>query len=398
MDGDRVASRRRVLRAGGALLAATGLAGCAGDSGGDVAVVTETDRPTADGDGVGETAGTSRGTGTGSDDNGGAAPGDDTPVPPEEDPGEVYVPDHFHPIRVVDTATAGDYALALAYSIPDFYYRVDGRNTEVVTVGGEDTIQVLVYAWAADGSVPVPGVDVEVAFRLDGETVATESLVPMLNQRTGLHHARNVALSTYGEYEARVGLSAPTERAAGGFDGAFGSAAEATLALPFERGQVEEITTTYLDQSGDRGAVAAMGREDLVVGVHPGRDALPGSVAARTRSGAAALTVSTLPAAANPLGEDRPYLALSMTTPFNRYPLPRAAVSARLERDGSTAFEGPLRPTVAPDLGYHYGAGVDAAGTGDRLTLSVGSPPQIARFVGYERAFLTMPDRTVTLG
>jgi hypothetical protein len=46
---------------------------------------------------------------------------------------------------------------------------------------------------------------------------------------------------------------------------------------------------------------------------------------------------------------------------------------------------------VDPDLGYHYGAPVSEAKSGDRLTVTVDAPPQLARHEGYETAFLKMP-------
>jgi hypothetical protein len=62
-------------------------------------------------------------------------------------------------------------------------------------------------------------------------------------------------------------------------------------------------------------------------------------------------------------------------------------LSARLDRDGTTAFEGELARTLDPDLSYHYGAVVDAVEDGDELTLTTTIPPQTARHEGYETAF-----------
>jgi hypothetical protein len=59
-------------------------------------------------------------------------------------------------------------------------------------------------------------------------------------------------------------------------------------------------------------------------------------------------------------------------------------------------YDDTLTRTLDPDLGFHYGAPV-ALESGDEVTLSVSTPPQVARHEGYERAFLEMPDVTLTV-
>jgi hypothetical protein len=73
------------------------------------------------------------------------------------------------------------------------------------------------------------------------------------------------------------------------------------------------------------------------------------------------------------------------------------ALDVTLTRGGETVFEGPLRRTLDPDLGYHYGAVVDGVESGDELTVSTVTVPQVARHEGYETAFREMDDVTVTL-
>jgi len=96
-------------------------------------------------------------------------------------------------------------------------------------------------------------------------------------------------------------------------------------------------------------------------------------------------------------GEDQQYLAVSPRTPYNRFPLPLMSLSATLSRDGEAVFDDYLYEWLDPDLGVHYGAVVDGVETGDELTISVDTPPQVSRHEGYETAFLNMPDATLTL-
>ena len=90
-------------------------------------------------------------------------------------------------------------------------------------------------------------------------------------------------------------------------------------------------------------------------------------------------------------------IAVSARTPYNGLVLPAMALLGTLTRDDETTFEGALERTLDPALGYHYGAVIGSVESGDGLTLSVGTPPQVARHKGYETAFLDMPDAELTL-
>lgn len=87
---------------------------------------------------------------------------------------------------------------------------------------------------------------------------------------------------------------------------------------------------------------------------------------------------------------------LSPRTPYNRYPVPFISLSVSIERDGETVYDGVLRDTLDPDLRYHYGAAVDSLEDGDEITITVGTPPQVARHEGYETAFVEMDPVVVT--
>jgi len=129
----------------------------------------------------------------------------------------------------------------------------------------------------------------------------------------------------------------------------------------------------------------------LPLSVAPSGDELPGRVLGEAESGDAVL----LATAADSDGGT--YLAVSLRTPYNGYVLPMMALSATLERDGSTVFEGPLQKAIDPDRAYHYGAVVDGVEAGDELTVTVDAPPQVSRHEGYETAFLDMPEVTYSV-
>jgi hypothetical protein len=72
------------------------------------------------------------------------------------------------------------------------------------------------------------------------------------------------------------------------------------------------------------------------------------------------------------------------------------SLSATVTRDGTATFDDVLAPTFDPDLGYHYGAVADVQ-SGDDLALSVDLPPQVARHEGYETAFFSFDEMSLSV-
>jgi hypothetical protein len=74
------------------------------------------------------------------------------------------------------------------------------------------------------------------------------------------------------------------------------------------------------------------------------------------------------------------------------------ALSGTLQRGEKSVFDGELKRTLDPNLNYHYGATIESVRSGDKLTISIDTPPQVARHEGYETAFLNnMGDITLTV-
>lgn len=366
----RALSRRAVIRTGCGLAAGTGLAGCAEDRGaGDVGVIT----PTASGGG----------------DEGTAAPEGASPA--------VYIPSHVHERTVVGTTASGDYAFGLAYSVPDAYWTVDGGTVSEVTPAGEDNLQLMASVWASEMAHVLPDLELRATVEKDGEVVAEEPLVPLLNQRWGFRYVANLGLDRYGDFTIRLAAPPMTVRRTGAFRGAFDDPARARIDLTFARSEARNLRTLYPRSSGEAGAVRAASVGEIPNGRQPDPADLPGAVVARGTTGGAAIAVSAVPPDASPLSDGDAYLAVSATTPYNRFVLPGVQIRATLARGGEPVYEGALEPTVDPERGYHYGASVGRIDAGDALRLSFRASPTVARYEGYERAFVTMPDLDLTL-
>ena len=357
--------------------AALGLAGCLGDGGGDA-----TDTVT---------------TATGS-----APPTDEPTSPPSptpDGPSGVYVQSFRETMVMPGTATAGDYRFALLVAVPHRFWTVTLDERSVTEIEEGDDVHLMATVWDPETWTVLPDSNLSVEVTRDGELVTQEVIYRMLSQRMGFHYGANFPLDGDGTYTARLSVGGVSARRTGAFEERFEDNATATVEFDWDKRVREQLKTEQLDQAGQRGALAPMEMGDAPQPRAPKPPDLPGTVLGSGRSDDAKLVATHLPAgAAARFTDGAPYLAVSARTPFNRLVLPAMALSASVVRAGETVFEGALEPTLDPELGHHYGAALpEPVESGDELTLSVGTPPQLARHEGYERAFLRMEPATISV-
>jgi hypothetical protein len=116
---------------------------------------------------------------------------------------------------------------------------------------------------------------------------------------------------------------------------------------------------------------------------------LPGVVGEAT-SGDARFVVGVRDAPPAGVDGGERYLYASVRTPYNEMVTPAMAMTA-----STGDFAGELVRTLDPELGYHYGAAVDAIG--DAIEIEPTLPPQTARHEGYETAFMSFDPMEVTV-
>ncbi|WP_123539327.1 DUF7350 domain-containing protein [Halosimplex salinum] len=358
--------------------AAVGLAGCLGDS--DGSTPTETARSTT----VEPTA----------------SPPERTATP--DGPSGVYVQSFRETMVMPGTATAGDYRFALLVAVPHRFWTVtlDERSVTPIEDGEDgDDVHLMAVVWDPETGTVLPDSDLSVEITRDGDLVSQEVIYPMLSQRMGFHYGANFGLDGDGTYAARLSVGGLGGRTTGEFDGRFEDPATADVEFEWSKQVREQLKTESIDEAGERGALRPMEMGELPQARAPTPEDLPGTVLGTGRSDDAKLVTTQVPAAdAERLTDDDPYLAVSARTPYNRLVLPAMSLSATVSRDGETVFEGSLRSTLDPALGHHYGTALpEPVESGDEITLSVGTPPQLARHEGYERAFLQMDPATITV-
>jgi len=355
------------------------LAGCLGDSGSDPA--------TADADADGESLPTDDGTPP-------AATLSPTRTATPVDPGRgIYIQSFREQMSVQGTATSGDYEFALMFAVPHNFWTVTGDEVSETTIEDADSIHLMAAVWDPDTGTVLPETGLSVEIARDGDLVSQEVIYPMLSQPMGFHYGGNFPLPGDGTFTVTVSVGGTNIRRTGAFDGRFGDPAAVEIPLEFTKRTREEVQSRQLDRGGDPGALRPMDTP-VPQAVLPPKDDLPGTVRASGRSDDAVFVATTLDD--GPVDGDA-YLAVSARTRYNRFAVPAMALDATLTRDGESVYEGPLRRTLDPELNYHYGAAVDGVRSGDELTLSITTIPQVARHEGYEAAFRQMPDMTLTL-
>jgi len=310
----------------------------------------------------------------------------------EERPNAVYYPSHIEGMEMIGMKDAGDRMVGLMYSYAHRFWTMnpDG-TTERVSPSGD--VHLMVGIWDGDSGTVLPirsGLSVTV--EQDGEEVDSRTPWTMLSQNMGFHYGDNVSLNGDGTYTVTVETGGLSIDRRGAFADRFGDPATAEFEWEYSASTRDGIMFRRLDNAGEAGAVDPMSDMMMPLSVAPAEDEMPGRVLATGETGDATVVAT----AAESDGGD--YLAVSPRTPYNRFLLPQMAFSATVTRGGQSVFDGPLTPALDPDRGYHYGAEVDGVvESGDDLTITVDSIPQISRHEGYETAFLTMSDLELTV-
>jgi len=309
----------------------------------------------------------------------------------ENRPDATYYPTHAEGMEMIGHKQAGDYMVGLSYSYPHRFWTVKGTNAEQVTIQDADSIHLMASVWDPETTTVLPiesGVNIEIA--ADGETVADKQPWPMISQNMGSHYGDNYRLDGEGVYEMTVRVDGMRERRLGGFADRFGDAGTMTTNFEFSRDARDALSyTEYSDKQGSRDALDLMNMEMMPTSQVPTPESLPGQLLG-TAKGSDEVYAATWLSGADFLESGQSYLAVSVRTPYNRVPLPMMSLDGTVEIDSETVYDDALSAAAHPDIGYHYGAVVEA--TGDpTVTVETIGPSQVSRHEGYETAFLGTP-------
>ena len=290
------------------------------------------------------------------------------------------------------------YAVALTYSYPHRFWTITGQEKNKVTIQNDDSIHLMVSVWDGRTGTYVMDTNPTVKVSQSNDTVTTLTPWTMLSQNMGFHAGDNVALPGNGTYSVTVQVPPTSARRTGAFDGQFSNQQSFEFEFEYSEEKLNEITFNRSEQkAGNRGAADPMKMDTMPLAYAPKRTNLPGQVLGKATSGDAVFFIAALSNAPRFGDDDKTYLAVSSRTPYNRYTLPAMSLSTQIVRDGKTVFDGVLQATLDPVLNYHYGTGVKDIKSGDKITLTIDAPPQVARHEGYETAFFNMSAETITV-
>ncbi|PCR91052.1 iron transporter [Natrinema ejinorense] len=319
----------------------------------------------------------------------------------ENRPDAVYLPASREEMGMYGMATDGDYAVALSYTFPHRFWIVSGGK-ELVEVNADDSLHLMVTLWDRETHTVLP-VDMRLEIRQEGSPIdgGVFSPWPMISQRMGFHYGDNVRLPGEGEYTVHVRADPLTGTArTGAFEGRLKAPASLEVDFEYARSDINGLSFETIDEDrrGSRDALSLMahgeegsdGESDgqgagPPTGQGPSVDELPGELLGTERSGDAKLPAVVTDA--DRFTDDGSYLAVFPRTPYNDVILPFTSLSAAIEREGERRDDGSLTATLDDEFGYHYGLAVDDVREGDRVTITVDSPPQVSRHDGYETAF-----------
>ncbi|MUV86790.1 hypothetical protein GJ631_09495 [Natronomonas sp. CBA1123] len=315
------------------------------------------------------------------------------PEPLSDRPDAVYRPTHASGARTVKTATVGDYGVGLLYSYPSRFWDLNGRTTYRRSVETDDSVHLMAVVWDAETKTVLPEAGVTAEIRRDGDIVTEGVVYSMISQRMGFHYGDNVALPGEDTYTVEITVGGMPLRKTGAFEGRFDEGETVDFEFDYRPEDRETLPFKTYDDAGRHGALSPSPTDEVPASTVPPASALPGETLGTVQTSDAVLTVLRLTGEAAARFDTDRYLTVLAHTPYNRIPLPMMGLRMRQRRGGSRFDERILTRTMDPELGYHYGAAVDAVG--EEIAFETMTPPQLARHEGYETAFVRMPTKTL---
>ncbi|WP_121742675.1 iron transporter [Natronorubrum halophilum] len=315
-------------------------------------------------------------------------------------PDEVYVPPHADGMVTYGTATADGREIALLASRPHSFWPVAGDERSRADIRSRHALHLMVDVRDTETGAIIPS-PVTAAIRRrdgaaeDGGLVDRRSLWPMLSQRMGPHYGDNVPLEGDGTYSATIRIGATSADAVGALADGLEEPTTVDLEFEYEAAEIEGLERRLIDEDEGRGDPDAL--EPMADrGGERVESAFDGERVTRVGSETNDGIVST----AAFVESDRngtAALVVALRTAHNRYPLPFASLSATVSRAGEGIAGGSLQETIDPRYGHHYRTSIDPGDfeRGDELSITLETPPQLARHEGYETAFLER--NTVTI-
>ncbi|MFC7115484.1 hypothetical protein ACFQH2_11760 [Natronoarchaeum sp. GCM10025703] len=319
----------------------------------------------------------------------------------EDRPDAVYLPAGAEEMATYGVSHSGDYGFALQYTFPHRFYNITEAGTKRVDVQESDAMHLMVTIWDRETGTVLPA-EPQVDIYSAGSLVTSLRPWAMISQRMGFHYGDNVQLAGKGTYTAEVRTAPINERLVGDLEDRLRETATTEIEFEYDVDDIYDLSFEEYDESerGRRDAAPLMnGREGGEDGGHdehdmhapvsvvPAPDTLPGRSLGTASSSDAVFAASLVDGGSR--FDVRPYLLISLRTPYNRVPLPEMSLTATGFRDGEAVFsDEQLSAALDPQVDFHYGLAAESLETVDTVRIDVTAPPGVLRHDGYETAFL----------
>ncbi|MFP8953179.1 iron transporter [Natrialbaceae archaeon A-arb3/5] len=332
-------------------------------------------------------------------------------------PDGVYVPSHDDEMLQYGTTIADGRTISLFASRPHSFWTIVDAERSRADVRSRHALHLMVEVRDVRSGVIVPS-PVAVTIQSqhedgaadEGEPADRRTLWPMLSQRMGPHYGDNVSLAGDGTYTASVQVGPVNVDATGAFAERFAGPMTVEFEFAYDAAEIESLARRLVDEDEGRGEPGALepmdehGHESDEEHTDDHDDHADPEIDVSDAARIGSATGDDIEYTAARLTTDRtedatPSLAVTTRTTYNRYSLLHASLSATVADGGRSIASLSLRETIDPIRGHHYAAPVDSdiLERGDELSITLESPPQVARHEGYETAFLDRETVSIAL-
>ena len=297
-------------------------------------------------------------------------------TPDTTSPEGVYIPSHMDMMEMIGMQKAGRLMVSLSYTSPHEFFVVTGSRTNKTEIQDGDTMHLMAMVHDMKTGLIAPQVEPTITISKDGEELTSNQPWPMLSQSMGYHFGDNVTVSGKAAYQFDVTVNAAQSVLSDDLADVF-TKETFTFESKFDPASASHLGIKKTgDKAGTAGALPPMNMDKMGIPQQPEYGEMPLQLTEPQYTDDIAVAVA---AHDDPAG------------------LGFMGVEATVTRDGDEVFAGELTSAVNGELGHYYGAGTPPLESGDTVELKFVTPPQGARHIGYETAFLELDALTFTL-
>ncbi|MGM0389875.1 MAG: iron transporter [Natrinema limicola] len=317
-------------------------------------------------------------------------------------PDGVYVPPKVDSMVNYGATTVDGRSISVRATQPHSFWPVVDAERSRADVRSRHALHLMVSIHDSESGVIVPAPVTTTIRRGNevgiGENVDRRSLWPMLSQRMGPHYGDNVVLDGDGTHTVTVRVGPTSADTTGSLADRVAEPTTADIEFEYDGAEIEGLERRLVDSDEGRGEQGALEPMTDATAHGPTIESGGGTPIGLGRSGDVVFPTALI-GVTDRSEVDSPALAVTPRTRHNRYPLPFTSLSATVSQNGDRIATESLIETIDAQYGHSYNTTLEPAvlERGDALSITIETPPQVARHEGYETAFLERDVATIDL-